>query len=130
MPRREGDGKCILPDVEFGTTVLKEWSSTFLFLLILEAICCSSLIVKRRNKILSGKALRNLFGTTKILYQQAANKCWIGSAAKGEQWLKSQAICKARQGMLMNRSGFHDDFSKYNQDDRTWEIEECSILMR
>ena len=102
MPRKKGDGECNISNVEFGTMEVKEWSFLFLFLLMLESICCSSLIVKRRKKNFSGKAPRNRFGTTKVLYQQVANKCLIGSAAKGEQWLKSQAIFKGRQGMIVN----------------------------
>ena len=37
-PRREGDGECILPDVEFGTVEAKEWSFIFFLLLMLELI--------------------------------------------------------------------------------------------
>ena len=37
-PRREGDGECILLDVQFGTVELKEWSFFFLLLLMLELI--------------------------------------------------------------------------------------------
>ena len=65
--------------------------------------CCSSLIVQRRNMILNGKVPRNQFGIEKVLYQQEGNKCWIGTTTKGEQWLKSQTICKARQGMLVTK---------------------------
>ena len=78
-PRSERDGECILLDVEFGTMEVKEWSFIFLLLLILELIVVvhsdginlekwfprRSLhqmhMMKRRNMILSGKAISQLY---------------------------------------------------------------------
>ena len=121
-PRREGDGECIFLDVEFGTVEVKEWSFLFLLLLMWKLIVVVHLDGLNLEKWFPRRSLhqmhvcakeeqysqweghqlvfqawRDLFGTKKcFISQQASNKCWIGLAAKGGHWLKSQAICKAR----------------------------------
>ena len=60
---------------------------------------------------LAFQAMMNRFGTKRCLIsQQAANQCWIGSAAKGGHWLNAKPF--ATQGMLVNPSGSHGEFSK------------------
>ena len=136
MPRREGDGECILPYVKFGTVEVREWSFISLLLLMLELVAIVHSDGLNLEKWFPRRSLHrmhvcakeeqdsqweghqlvfqapsNQFCTTKFyIIQQVANKCWIGSATKGEHWLKSKAIC--RQGMSVNPSGCHGNFSK------------------
>ena len=66
--------------------------------------CIKCMFVKNRDVILSGKAISLVFQASRdrlcttrcFISQQEANKCWIGSAIKGGNWLNFQAIFKAR----------------------------------